>query len=256
MHLPDIPYSDFQIFLFIWLIIAVIIFFILLRIAAPYGRHSSGKWGPTISNRWGWLLMEFPVLLILAICVIPFFQKISIVSWICLGLFCLHYFNRCFVFPFRLNTKGKQMPLIIVGSAIMFNLINGFSLGYYFTHFAHYSTIWISDPRFIFGFVLFFAGIYINWKADNILIHLRKPGETNYLIPKNWLFEYISCPNLFGELIEWLGFSILCWNPPALCFFLWTAANLIPRAISHHKWYRRTFVDYPSNRYAIIPFII
>jgi hypothetical protein len=70
------------------------------------------------------------------------------------------------------------------------------------------------------------------------------------------MFRLISCPNLFGELIEWFGFALLCWNLPALTFFIWTAANLIPRAISHHQWYRKKFNDYPSERKAIIPFLV
>jgi len=115
---------------------------------------------------------------------------------------------------------------------------------------------WFTDARFIAGSILFFIGMLINWKADDMLIHLRKPGETHYAIPKKWLFDYISCPNLFGELIEWLGFAILCWNLPALCFFIWTSANLIPRAISHHEWYKNKFSDYPDQRYAIVPFVV
>jgi hypothetical protein len=98
--------------------------------------------------------------------------------------------------------------------------------------------------------------MYINQKADNMLIALRTPGETGYKIPTGWLFEKISCPNLFGELIEWLGFAILCWNLPAFSFFIWTSANLIPRAISHHKWYRQQFADYPADRKAIFPFSV
>ena len=148
------------------------------------------------------------------------------------------------------------MPLHVVGSGIFFNLVNGFSLGYYFAHFAHHDLAWFTDARFIIGVIVFFTGMFINWKADDMLIHLRKPNETHYVIPKNWLFEYISCPNLFGELIEWLGFAILCWNLPALCFFIWTAANLIPRAIAHHAWYKNKFSDYPDQRYALIPFVV
>jgi len=99
-------------------------------------------------------------------------------------------------------------------------------------------------------------GMLINWKADNMLIGLRKPGETHYAIPVGWLFNKISCPNLLGELIEWMGFALLCWNLPALTFFIWTAANLIPRALSHHKWYKEKFKEYPSGRKAIIPYCI
>lgn len=235
---------------------AAIIFFVLLRITAPYGRHASAKWGPAIDNRLGWAIMELPVILMLFIFIFPFIHSLSAASWAMIGLFCFHYFNRAFIFPFRLRTKGKTMPLLVIGSGIFFNVVNGFSLGYYFSHFAHYTLAWFADARFIIGVVLFFAGMFINWKADNMLIHLRKPNETHYAIPEKWLFDYISCPNLFGELIEWLGFAILCWNLPAVCFFIWTAANLIPRAIAHHTWYKNKFSNYPEKRYAIIPFVV
>ena len=148
------------------------------------------------------------------------------------------------------------MPFLIVVFAIFFNLMNGFSLGYYFNHFANYSSDWATDPRFITGIILFIVGLAINWKADGDLISLGKPNETHYVIPRTRLFKYIRGPNLDGELIEWLGFAILCWNLPALTFFLWTAANLIPRAISHHQWYKEKFPDYPNERRAIIPFVI
>lgn len=252
----SISWATYQTILYCWMGLAVIVFLILLRTTAPYGRHSSAKWGPLIPNKWGWVLMELPVLVTLWISLAPVIKDISTSAWFMIGLFCLHYINRIFIFPFRLHTKGKKMPLVIVLSAVFFNLVNGFSLGYYFSNFASYGNDWVIDPRFIIGTILFVAGLFINWKADNILIHLRKPAETNYRIPTDWLFNKISCANLFGELIEWLGFAILCWNLPALTFFVWTAANLIPRALAHHKWYREKFVDYPLNRKAIIPGIL
>ena len=252
----SISWSTYQTILYSWIALAVIVFILLLKVTAPYGRHSSAKWGPSIPNKWGWVIMELPVMVVLWIFLAPVIDTISPAVWLMIGLFCLHYFNRIFIFPFRIHTKGKRMPLVIVLSAVFFNLMNGFSFGYYFSHFASYSSEWLFDPRFITGIVLFVVGLYINWKADDILIHLRKPDETNYKIPEGWLFNKISCANLFGELIEWLGFAILCWNLPALTFFIWTAANLIPRAISHHKWYKEKFTDYPLNRKAIIPGVI
>ena len=48
----------------------------------------------------------------------------------------------------------------------------------------------------------------------------------------------------------------MCWNLPALSFAVWTFANLVPRAVSHHKWYRRTFPDYPPARRAVIPALL
>lgn len=251
-----VSWSTYQTILYSWIALAVVIFFLLLKVTAPYGRHSSAKWGLLIPNKWGWVMMELPVLVVLWIFLSPVINNISAPEWFMIGLFCLHYLNRVFIFPFRLHTKGKKMPLVIVLSAVFFNLMNGFSLGYYFSHFASYTNTWLIDPRFVIGVLLFLTGLYINWKADNILIHLRKPDETNYKIPEGWLFNKISCANLFGELIEWLGFAILCWNLPAVTFFIWTAANLIPRAISHHNWYKEKFIEYPLNRRAIIPGIL
>lgn len=248
-------WSTYQTILFGWIILAVAVFFILLKIAAPYGRHSSEKWGPLISNKWAWMIMELPVLIVLYVMIFPDVVLFSFPYLIIIGLFTLHYINRIFIFPFRIQTKGKKMPVVIMLSGIFFNIINGFSFGYYFTHFADYTKDWLRDPRFIFGAILFFTGLYINWKADSILINLRKPGETNYRIPNSCLFNKISCANLFGELIEWLGFAILCWNLPALTFLIWTSANLIPRALSHHKWYKEKFIEYPERK-AIIPYIL
>lgn len=256
MPLFSLTWSSYQLIMYTWIAVAVIIFFLLLKVTAPYGRHASDKWGPQISNNIGWLLMELPVLIVLWLTLLPAINNIATVSWVMTGLFCFHYVYRSLLFPFRLHTKGKKMPLIIVVSGILFNIVNGYSLGYYFAYLANYTNEWFNDPRFIIGIILFFAGMYINRKADNILIGLRKPGETGYKIPTGWLFEKISCPNLFGELVEWLGFAILCWNLPALTFFIWTAANLIPRAISHHKWYKETFADYPEHRKAILPFLV
>ncbi len=100
-------------------------------------------------------------------------------------------------------------------------------------------------------------GIAINHHSDNILIALRDNRDKNgYYIPHGGLFEKISCPNFLGEIIEWAGFAIACWNLPALAFAVWTAANLVPRALSHHRWYQAEFEDYPKDRRAILPGIL
>ena len=67
---------------------------------------------------------------------------------------------------------------------------------------------------------------------------------------------YVSCPNYLGELMEWGGYALMVWSLPALSFFIWTLVNLIPRALDHHRWYKEKFEDYPSDRRALIPFLI
>ncbi|MEM7106555.1 MAG: DUF1295 domain-containing protein [Bacteroidota bacterium] len=248
--------SLFNTLLLAWIGIAVLILPIATRIAAPYGRHSREGWGPMISNRMGWLIMELPALLTTIILTLAGNADKTNVIFAILGLWVLHYGHRTLIFPFMLKTKGKRMPMSIMFSAIFFNLVNGFFLGYYFGNFADYPDAWFTDPRFIGGLAIFFIGLAINWKADYKLINLRKPGEIGYKIPRGGLFEYISCPNHFGEIIEWAGFALLTWCLPALGFFAWTVANLIPRTLNHHKWYKEKFEDYPEERKAVIPFVL
>lgn len=147
------------------------------------------------------------------------------------------------------------MPAAIFVSAIFFNLMNGFLNGYYLGNFGAYETSWLYSPLFVIGIILFIWGMFINDKSDAMLLALRKPGETGYKIPRGFLFEKISCPNHFGEIIEWIGFAIMTWNIASFSFALWTFANLAPRSIAHHKWYKEKFEDYPKNRKALIPYL-
>ena len=116
----------------IWIGIGVITFFYLLRQTAPYGRHTTEKWGPLIDNKLGWFLMEFFVLVVLSFFIFQGNVDWNVVSTIMIGLFTFHYLNRSIIFPMRIKTKGKKMPLIIMISALGFNMMNGFLLGYYF----------------------------------------------------------------------------------------------------------------------------
>ncbi|HEX4861457.1 MAG TPA: hypothetical protein VFV07_09485, partial [Rhizomicrobium sp.] len=105
---------------------------------------------------------------------------------------------------------------------------------------------------------IFLGGAVLNIWADNRLIALRAHGTAAavYAIPRGGAFERVSCPNHLGEIVEWCGFALMCWNGPALAFALWTAANLAPRALAHHRWYRARFADYPAHRKAFIPLVL
>lgn len=51
------------------------------------------------------------------------------------------------------------------------------------------------------------------------------------------MFTYVSGANFFGEIVEWAGFAIACWSLPSLAFFLFTAFNIGPRAVQHHRYH-------------------
>ena len=240
-----------------WTILGLAVFVVLLFIKAPYGRHSRKDWGPNISNRLGWFLMEFVSLLVFILCFLFGPNKIQPLTWIFFTLYVFHYTNRSLVWPWRTRTSGKSMPLVIALMALLFNLFNGFTNGYYFSAFAReYTFDWLKDARFIIGVILWGSGMFINWWSDQILLRLRKGGRKGYFIPYGGLFRWVSCPNFMGEIVQWTGFAVMTWSPAALVFALWTFFNLVPRALDHHKWYQETFADYPAERRALIPGIL
>ena len=236
-----------------WFLIGLITFIALLFIAAPYGKFTNKKWGPLVSFKFGWFIQE----IVSPLCFSYFFLTGGIqdksTAWIFFILWNLHYFNRSVIFPIR-KKNDSLCPITVVFMAIAFNLINGFINGYYLGNMLEYAPDYIYNTNFIIGICLFLIGAIINVKSDSILLKL-KSGDAEYKIPRGFLFEKISCPNYFGEIVEWLGFAVMTWSIPGFLFFFWTAFNLIPRAISHHKWYKSNFSDYPINRKAILPFI-
>jgi len=211
--------SQFDLLVFIWILLACIVFLVLLKIPAPYGRHSSKKWGITIPNNLGWVCMELAALLPFLYFAISGSGEKNAVVWTIVILFSIHYINRSLVYPFRIKTKNKRMPLAIVCMAIFFNSVNSFINGYFLGTLQHqYSPDWFKQPVFIAGILLFFSGMIINITADNKLIQLRKTSTNGYQVPYGKLFNKISCPNFFGEIVEWGGFALLCWSLPAFRF--------------------------------------
>jgi len=240
---------------YIWIFVAISTFIILVsfNIKAPYGRHSSNKWGKMISNKWGWFFMELPAFLLMPVISITGPSEKNYISIVLIFLWILHYGNRTLIFPFKLKTNQKKMPLVIVLSAVFFNGINGILNGYYIGYLSNENESLLTI-HVILGLVIFFTGMYINKSSDKKLISLRENNE-GYQIPKGQLFNFISCPNHFGEIIEWIGFAIIGLNLPALTFAIWTFCNLAPRSNNHHKWYKEKFKEYPKKRKALIPFL-
>lgn len=244
----------YNITLIAWLLLLPVIFIALLFISAPYGRHIRSGWGIALDSKLGWIIMEACSPLIFAICFFLGKAPLSTTTIILLLLWEAHYIHRAFIYPFSLKSSNEKMPLSVVLSGIFFNLMNASLNGYYvFTLSGGYPDSWITDPRFIVGTAIFICGFIINRHADYVLSKLRLSGSTGYKIPRGGLYNWISCPNYFGEIMIWTGWAIATWSLAGLSFALWTMANLAPRAKSHLAWYRENFPDYPPQRKALIP---
>jgi 3-oxo-5-alpha-steroid 4-dehydrogenase 1 len=243
--------------------IAVLVFVALNFIEAPYGMLRSSKWGKMINNKMAWFLMEFPIFLAMAL--LWFFSPVRnhIVPVIFLLIFEAHYFQRVFIFPFLIKGTNK-MPIAVMMMGITFNILNAAMQGYWLFYEAYninpnaYSVEWLQSPQFIIGLCLFIMGYVINQHSDYIIRHLRKDdSDTKHYLPKGGLFRYVTSANYFGELIEWLGFAILTWSISGLVFFIWTFANLVPRAKSIYHHYLQEFGEEIKNEKLkrIFPFI-
>jgi steroid 5-alpha reductase family enzyme len=148
------------------------------------------------------------------------------------------------------------MPALVVGLGFGFNLLNGWVNARWISELGAYPRGWLADTRFLAGAALFLAGLAVHASADAALRRLRAPGESGYRVPRGGLFEWVSCPNYLGEMVQWAGWALATWSPAGLAFALYTAANLAPRAVAHHAWYRRQFPDYPARRRALVPFVL
>ena len=227
---------------------------IVAVVDAPYGRYERRGFGPRLPARAGWLLMESPACLGAA----AFFLLAppeGLVPWLLFGAWQVHYGYRALVYPWLMRARGKRMPVLVVVLGFAFNVLNAW-LNMRALALGSYAVAWLSDPRFVTGLALFGAGWLAHVRSDQLLRGLRRPGERHYAIPRGFLFRWVSCPNYLGEMVQWLGWALMTWSGAGFGFALYTAANLGPRAVAHHRWYRATFEDYPADRRALIPLVL
>ena len=248
--------NTFYIFLTIWVFIAICTFIYLFYESAPYGRHIKNGWGIEIPARLGWIVMESPCVILMIAYALIVRDQLNIIHQIFLLLWLTHYVHRTFIYPFAVEMTNPKMPISIALSAFFFNIVNVSIQAFGIFYFTEYSSDWISSPIFISGLTLFLIGMFINMKSDYYIASMKKIKGPGYHIPDGFLYKYISAPNYFGEIIEWIGWAILTWSISGAVFLIWVIANLFPRAISHHRWYKDKFDNYPKNRKAIIPGII
>ena len=260
-----------------FLISDVPIFLCLLFIKAYYGKFFNSnseesnfiqkllrKIFPVIPSRISWIVQECPCVFITIFYLIKAHSDITLRRILVIAPFLIHYIHRTFIFPFVIHSS-KNNPLEITLMAFTFCFFNAIMINrsiFYYTNYDH--DFWI---YYIYGLITFICGMYINIFSDYSMIKQRnakkeQEGGSKYIIPKGFMYELISCPNYFGELTEWLGFFVLSNTFSGLVFFVSTFANLFPRAIQYHKWYKTKFKEEFStdkdltNRKAIVPFLI
>lgn len=183
----------------------------------------------------------------------------SISSLLAASLFFLHVTRRWY-----------ECMYVSIFSSATINLAH-YALGY--LHYWGCATVLIAysrtpyQPEFgslllvqkLLGIGLFIFASYHQYLSHKTFANLRKKSHNNekYAIPRGGLFEYISCPNYFCEILIYVSFYlILGFTHPWALILTWVITNQMMAGIMTHDWYKRNFDDYPKLRKAIIPFLL
>lgn len=86
--------------------------------------------------------------------------------------------------------------------------------------------------------------------------------HTKYSIPYGNWFDFISMPHYTAEILIYLSFFMIQLSTRdqfpllQLLILLWTVVNLCITGYRSHLWYKNKFISYPTDRYAVIPYIL
>jgi len=232
-------------------------------VQSGYGRFAPSKWDPKITPRLGWFLMELPATVFFWIFFLAGPHRSAPAAIVLAIVWQIHYLNRGFIFPYLIRPRPEaRSGLSVVGIGAAVTAVHGYLNGAFIsTYGAHIWDGWLTDPRFLVGIAIYYAGFFLNVHSDAIVRGLRSKdealsGERAYRIPRGGGFRYVTNPSYLGELIGWIGWSIATWSLAGVFILAISAANLVPRAFATHKWYLEKFPDYPKDRKVLVPFVV
>ncbi|GAV73308.1 Steroid_dh domain-containing protein [Cephalotus follicularis] len=109
------------------------------------------------------------------------------------------------------------------------------------------------------GAAIFLWGWIHQSRCHAILGSLRERRDQvdEYIVPHGDWFEIVSCPHYLAEIVIYAGLLIASGGSDLTVWLLigFVVANLVLAAAETHRWYHRKFDNYPSNRFAIIPYV-
>ena len=149
--------THYNMILIVMTVIAVFVFIALFFVKAGYGRFYTRKWGLSVNNRVGWVLMESPVFILMAIFCLASDRYDSWPHLIPFLLFELHYFQRSFIFPCLIRGNG-HMPISVIIMGLIFNSMNAVMQGgwiFIVSPEDYYTASWFLTPQFIIGTLIF-----------------------------------------------------------------------------------------------------
>ncbi|OXA55679.1 steroid 5-alpha-reductase DET2 [Folsomia candida] len=220
------------------------------------GLSSSWRfWEYPISSRFTWRFGFLPAVIVPWVIILftptPYLYNVTNLAG--LMIYYLHYFNRSVIYPSRISDHATPCPAWFILGPLIVTTVHTF---YQVHHLANvHKPMAVSSLTFV-AIGMSILGAWLNTRHDWILTQLRARGK-GYQIPEGSLFEYVSCPNYFGECLEWWGFALVTGGGrPQVLFAIFSTVFLGFRARFTRKWYHAKFgAKYPRERKAMIPFV-
>lgn len=121
------------------------------------------------------------------------------------------------------------------------------------------------SPVFLIGCLVFLAGELGNLYHHCLLAQFRTSSKSNairagsngqYVLPSGGLFDFVTMPHYFCELVAFYGLVMIAPRLNILLAAFSFTSYLTGRSTSTTAWYKEKFGDHwPRNRKHIIPFI-
>ncbi|XP_071651692.1 polyprenal reductase [Temnothorax longispinosus] len=118
----------------------------------------------------------------------------------------------------------------------------------------------LTNMQLICAFI-FLWSTYMQLRTNFVLAGLRKNQHGDVIskehkIPVGELFNYISNPLQFTEILLYLTLSAILWQASTFHYItIFVIVNQVACAIFSDQWYRNTFKNYPKKRKILIPYI-
>ncbi|KAJ2950812.1 hypothetical protein O0L34_g9082 [Tuta absoluta] len=110
--------------------------------------------------------------------------------------------------------------------------------------------------------VVFLWCWYEQYQSNIIFANLRKDKKSGQVvteehkIPHGRFFHQVSSPHRMFEIYMYTILALLIPTRTFFCIYLWVLANQIQTALQAHDWYKKSFANYPKNRFAVFPGIL
>lgn len=169
------------------------------------------------------------------------------------GLLCLHFGKRVleslFLHKYSGTMDGDFLLPISASYALTAALTAHQQLQV--TEYSHALT----DSVYGLGLALTLLGQGGNLYHHYLLARMRKDSEKKYVIPSGGLFDFVTMPHYFCEILAWLGIACVTQHLNAFLSVADMCSYLGGRSVATTRWYRSKFDNYPEKRKHMIPFV-